>query len=496
MEKIKKIILLMLIVFNFLISQEKTKETRFHQYSKKAKGMDGNLEIISASWYGKEEIDKFYSGEILNDGRILLGGTLGNKGILLFLDKEGAKIENEIKVDGVYIYFLKEAKDGSIYFSGKSNSLFIDYLNSNKIEIIKISPPSDTSPKGNDMFLGKISKDGKIEKVYIFEKAEGIMPDINRVGLKEKPGIPFFVLSNGEVIFQVYKKIQKINIKGKLEEIGKSDYTLLGMDEKRGYYIVGGDANTHTGREPWRCPRFFIYKLDGQYVGSLWDWNPKLVGEDKYRLVSDSGFKFPVLVTKEGDYVVIGWSDGGNSVFLREPKDLDLQVKYGFIDSLWGAKVGKFSRIMKVNPDEGKFTGGSIWCTFLTDKNQPNSSDIKDITIMEDGSIAFISGNTHNIIETPDAWSGNYLKGGSGCAFSIFSPDFKDLLFSSAIPDTNLYGLIYKNKKFLIFGSTKGIGSGCQCDSCKDRKLILKNQIQKEFGGNEDCYFLIAVVKK
>ncbi|MCM8832313.1 MAG: hypothetical protein NC816_00090 [Candidatus Omnitrophica bacterium] len=496
MRKIKVIIILSLIVFSILFSQEGQKETRFHQYSKKAKGMDGKLEVVSASWYGKEDVDKFFTGEILNDGKILLAGISGNKGLIIFLNKDGNKIEEEKKLDGANIYFLKQAKNETIYFSGKSDSSFIDYLNSNEIEIIKIPPPSDTTLKGNDMFLSKMSKDGKIEKVYIFEKAEGLMPDIGRVGLRERLGIPFFVLSNGELLLQVYKKIYKIDTKGEIKEIGKSNYTLLGVDEKRGYYIVGGDTNTSTGREPWRCPRFFINKIEnGETVDSLWNWNPKVVGDDKYRLVSDSGFMFPVLVTTEGEYVVIGWSDGGNTVFLREPKNLDVGVKYGFIDSLWGAKVGKFSRIMKVKP-EGEFIGGSIWCAFLTSKNQPNSSFVTDITITENGNIAFISSNTHNIVESPDSWSGNYLKGGSGYAFSIFSSDFKDLLFSSAIPDAILYGLTYKNKKFLIFGSTKGIGSGCQCEVCKSRKLILKNQLQAEFGGNEDAYFLIAQIKE
>ncbi|MCS7180260.1 MAG: hypothetical protein NZ891_02785, partial [bacterium] len=327
-------------------------------------------------------------------------------------------------------------------------------------------------------------------------KAEGIIPDFGRVGLKEKIGIPFFVLTNGDVIFEVYKRIYKLNPKGEIREIGKTAYVLLGVDEKRNAYITGGDTNTRTGREPWRCPRFFINKIEnGEDIDSLWNWEPKLVGEDKYRLVADSGFKFPVVVTPEGDYVVIGWSDGGNTVFLREPKNLDIEVKYGFIDSLWGAKVGKFSRIMKVDSIEGVFKGGSIWCTFLKDKNQPNSSDIKDICITEEGNIAFISGNTHYIIETPDTWSKNYLKGGSGDAFSIFSSDFKNLLFSSAIPDAQLNGLSYKNNTFLIYGSTKGIRSGCQCDICKERELILKNQIQENFGGSEDGYFLIAKLK-
>lgn len=473
------------------------KQTRFHQYSKKAKGMDGKIEVISASFYGTEDTDRFYAGEILNDGKIILGGVSGKKGILVFLNNDGSKVEKEIKMDGANIYFVKQAKNGNIFFSGKSESSFMDYLNQNKIEFVKISPPSDTSPKGNDMFLGKISKDGKIEKIYIFEKAEGIIPDYGRVGLKEKVGIPFFILSNGEIIFQVYKKINKLNLKGEIEKIGESNYILLGVDEKRNYYITGGDTNTRTGREPWRCPRFFINKIEnGENVDSLWNWDPKLVGDDKYRLVADSGFRYPVIVSQDGDYIVIGWSDGGNTVFLREPKNLDISVKYGFIDSLWGAKVGKFMRIMKVDPEKGIFKGGSIWCTFLKDKEQPNSSDIKDICVTEEGNIAFISENTHNIIETPDAWSGNYLKGGVGCAFSIFSSDFKDLLFSSAIPDANLYGLSYRNKVFLIYGSTKGIGSGCKCETCKDRSLILKNQIQKEFSGNEDGYFIVAKIKE
>lgn len=100
--------------------------------------------------------------------------------------------------------------------------------------------------------------------------------------------------------------------------------------------------------------------------------------------------------------------------------------------------------MIRVDLNSWRFKTGTNWCAFLTSQNRPNSASINDLCELDDGRIAFIGGAAHNVIETPDAWDGNYLRGGSGDHFGIFSGDFKDLLFCSRMPNCELMSLASK----------------------------------------------------
>ncbi|MCS7254637.1 MAG: hypothetical protein RMK18_12280 [Armatimonadota bacterium] len=518
--------LLVAAMASFMLAQE----TRFHQFSRKAKGSCGNVKLLVASCFGTSSVEEFVDALFLSDGTIVLLGNawgaefpkvdglaiigednptdaqallIDGKGakrinyanpniaaFLLWLSGDGRKVIRAVRfgwgnADGAYI---AASSNDAIYISGKCTENFRRWLKASNISHDIITPP-DGEGKGRDLYLAHFSSDGRLQWVLIFERAEGGIGPESRVG--GRVGIRCYPLRTGELVLSAYNRIYVMGKERKLKEVCRTSGVLLTVDEDRRLAFIAGDRNTHTGREPWRQPFCYVISIDdGTEVKRLWTWEPKTVGDGKYRLVSDSGFK-AMIVTREGDLAVAGWSDGGNSVFLRQPTNLDEPVKYGFIDSLWGARVGRFSWLMRVELKSWQFKSGTNWCAFLTGQNRPNSADIDELCELGDGRIAFIGGTAHNVIETPDAWSGNYLRGGSGDHFGIFSGDFNELLFCSRMPDCDLVSLACSGKMVVVVGRTFGEGSGCHCETCGQLTLLIRNPIQEKFGGAADAYFAL-----
>ncbi len=518
-------LLLIAAVTSFMLAQE----TRFHQFSRRAKGSGGGVGLLVASCFGGSSVEEFVDAAFLSDGTIVLLGNAwgvefpkvdklavvgkdnptdvqallvdekGRKRInydnpnisafLLWLSRDGGRIIRAIRfgwgnADGAYI---ATSWDNAIYISGRCTENFKQWLRASGIPHGIIAPPDEG--RGKDLYLACLSGNGQLQWVLIFERAEGGIGPEDRVG--GRVGVRCYPMRGGELILYAYNRIYVVDKKGKLTEVCRTSGVLLAVDEGRRLAFLAGDRNTHTGREPWRQPFCYVISIDGgAEVKRLWTWEPKVVGEDRYRLVSDSGFS-AMIVTRGGDLVAAGWSDGGNSIFLRQPTNLDEGVKYGFIDSLWGARVGKFGWLMRVDLNSWRFKAGTNWCAFLTSQNRPNSASINDLCELDDGRIAFIGGAAHNVIETPDAWDGNYLRGGSGDHFGIFSDDFKDLLFCSRMPDCELMSLASNGSMVIVAGRTFGEGSGCHCKTCGQTTLLIRNPLQEKFGGAVDAYFAL-----
>lgn len=510
-----------------------TQETRFHQFSRKAKGSNSTVRLLVASYLGSDSVEEFVDAAFLSDSTIVLLGNAWGTSFpsiskltvigedkpqdvpTLLVDKSGRKQINYanpnisafvvwLSSDGRSIIkalrfgwgnangaFISVSKDDSIYISGKCTENFKRWLKDSGTPHNIISSPEG---KGSDLYLARISSDGKLQWALIFERAEDSVGLESRVG--GRIGVRCYPLQTGELLFCVYNRIYVAGKDGKLREVCRTSGVLMAVDEGRRLAFLCGDRNTHTGREPWRQPFCYIINIDsGEMVNRLWTWDPKVVGENKYRLVSDSGFS-AMLITRDGDLVAAGWSDGGNSVFSRQPTNLEESVKYGFISSLWGARVGKFGWLMKVDMSSWQFKSGTNWCAFLKDRDRPNSAVIDDMSELKDGRIAFIGGAAHNVIETPDAWSGTHLRGGSGDHFGIFSADFNELLFCSRMPDCDIVSLACMGDKVIIAGRTLGEGSGCHCDSCGETTLFLCNSIQEKFSGAVDAYFALIEAKR
>ena len=290
---------------------------------------------------------------------------------------------------------------------------------------------------GSDLYLARFNcETGHCEWVLVFEKAE-VSSAAWEARVGRRPGVHAELRSPSELIFVAFDRLFVVGADGtKLRELAATGGGVLrGADPRDGSCYIAGDENTNTGREPWRRPFLRKFDHDGRLVWEIWRWDPKRVGDNKYRLVSDSSVRH-VLPQPDGDLFVVGWSDGGNSVFNRQPTDLDQEASYqsGFVDSLWGAGVGTFHRILRIGGNPPTFRSGTIWCSFLTTKDKPNSLWIDDLAVLPDQRVAVVGRSAWALVESPDAWIRKYPDGSSGAYFALFSRDLDKLAFSSTLP--------------------------------------------------------------
>ena len=193
----------------------------------------------------------------------------------------------------------------------------------------------------------------------------------------------------------------------------------------------GGEHHWPTGREPWRCPSLDIFKPDGALLYQLYNWGGPLVGLNNLRLVSDTAIR-GVAYDAQGNLLFHAWSDGGNSVALREPMDLRRDAKMGGLGfSAWGAGVLSLAYVVKVDTKSWKVIGGTPWMSYKKDSNKPNSARVTALAAAADGSVCFVGDSTHGLIQTGDAIGG----GEPGGAFvAVLNGDCSSLRFSSAMP--------------------------------------------------------------
>ncbi len=193
----------------------------------------------------------------------------------------------------------------------------------------------------------------------------------------------------------------------------------------------GGEHHWPTGREPWRCPTLNIHQPDGSLLYQLYDWGGPLVGLNNLRLVSDTAIR-GVTYDQQGNLIFHAWSDGGNSVALREPMDLRANAKMnGLGFSAWGAGVLSLAYVVKVDTKSWKVIGGTPWMAYMKDKNKPNSARIHTLASAVDGSICFAGASSHGLIQT-----GNAIGGGEpgGEFVAVLNRDASALRFSTAMP--------------------------------------------------------------
>lgn len=132
-------------------------------------------------------------------------------------------------------------------------------------------------------------------------------------------------------------------------------------DVRRGWLMVATEHHSPTGHEPWRCGYVNLRDRTGTSFLTLYNWSGPFVGANDH-LVSDSffvGSRFGI----NGDLLLLGNSDGGNSMFNREPLDL-LTVTpkmKGLGYSAAGAGATKLFYLIRVSSVTWRVVGGTIF---------------------------------------------------------------------------------------------------------------------------------------
>lgn len=213
----------------------------------------------------------------------------------------------------------------------------------------------------------------------------------------------------------------------------------LAIDPADGNGFYGGDRNTKTNREPYRQP--YLYKIDGTgaKLATLWEPDPKQLGSDTpIHLESDSSPR-AMDFAADGDLLVGGWSDGGNSVFPRQALDMTRPASgAGFGMSPWGMKgANSLTHLMRIDPRTFETKAHTWWACYLPASNAPNHASIRSLRVAPVGVVAITGKAATGLIQTPNAFVPRFddvFTGYGGEFVTVFNEDFTRLRFSSYLP--------------------------------------------------------------
>jgi len=187
--------------------------------------------------------------------------------------------------------------------------------------------------------------------------------------------------------------------------------------------------------------------------------------------------------------LVWGWSDGGNSVFLRQPTSLDqiAPLKQGFVDSLWGAGVGSFGWLMGVDTARAETYSATNVAAFLTGQNKPNSSRVDGGLSLSGGRVAVVGSSAHAFVETPDAWVRTYPAGSGGQYLAIYNEPLSELLFGSLLPGVEgPLAMARRGSRLVVVGTSPAPAS----PDGPQPPLVAAAQADRR--GEADGYLLVA----
>jgi len=520
--------------------KRETPRGRFVQYSNAAKGSGGQVQVLAATFFGGEADDGFQEGAFLPDGSIIAAGSFHD---LSFAKGPATTVIGKDPAADAYpmpqppepkprrwrqpphprltpavVHYtadLKQVKHitrlpwaagrldrlqvspkGSVYISGDVTHTFDAVLAAatstqtiENTEAVAYAKKKGREPRG-DSFIARLSADLKsLEWVVVFKH------DNIDFGIRHDETL---VVQRGRYAFFEVSPDGKVGeATGLSAQIGGRAFAPLAVSPIDGSLYLGGEYHSGTGREPWRCPFMHKFDSDGEIEWTAWNWTGPIVGVDQFRLVSDSAVR-RIKVGADNSVIVIGWSDGGNSVFTRQPYDLGRSGgDNGFGGSIWGAGVLSVAYFIRLQDDIPHQTGYTRWLSYLPMDDLPNSASVRDFGGLPDGRIYFTGGSAYGLIETHDAWipawheqvkTNPYARAKGGPYFAMFSYDFQKLLFSSQAPGLKHKRVTSQNNKILLVGSAAEIETAYDAN----QPTIIKHAQQKTFGGGStDGYVML-----
>ncbi|MBI5831777.1 MAG: hypothetical protein HZB16_05605 [Armatimonadetes bacterium] len=502
-------------------------ETRYHQLSARAKGSDGAIKIIASTWLGgpgAEELvaacyqpsgallavgnawgprlpgarvwgpDNYRDAPVWSDpGRHLLDHANPNRaGCVWRLSPDLAKVEAMVRLGWGMGVFTSAAvgADGALYLGGLGRDPFVNWARPQPGA--KLGPPSPMAAGGSALFVMRCRADlTAVDWIAVFERGERQAADVERpVG--GRVGARFRILGERELVAQAYGRLYSLNAgSGAARELGPTKGgMLLAADPRQGRIYTGGDEPAFTGREPWQRPLLTAYDRVGRAQWQYWRWDGRQVGPDAYRLVADSSVR-GLTPLAEGKVLAWGQSDGGNSVFGRQPTNLDqpAPVRQGFVDSLAGAGAGSYGWLLAVDTAKAEVYAATHVASFQPSQDKPNSSRIDGACLLGGRRVAVVGSAAFAFVESPDAWVRTGPEGGGGPYFAIYSETLGDLLFGSLLPGVDgPLAMARRETRVAIVGT--GVAP---VDPAATRPPLIAPR-QAELAGAADGYVLVAEV--
>jgi hypothetical protein len=358
----------------------------------------------------------------------------------------------------------------------------------------------DSFEGGGEAFIGKIRPDlSGFDWLFRFQDDDNSSPQLRYIG-------------NGTVSV-VGRNGMHLNTRGEVTKAGHVGN--IGGWQRGACFItfaqvVGNFHRTNTGWEPWHRPVVNIVNPDGSHRFTFYQWDSRTVGTNWSRLVSDSIMRMAAF-DLNGQPVINGWSDGGNTVFAHVPYDMTRLVSEairettgrntGLPFSTWGAGVGSFSHLNRLDFETGNPLTYTLLASYLRDRNRPNSISGDNLDFSVDNDLFFSGGSAWGLIQTRDLvvntldYSSDYI---GGQFFAILSENWDNIRYSSAVPGSGQVDLqkhsSSRSGKFRfgsahVNGKTRvvAVTGAVQHDQFKP-----VNPVQNGFGGgNLDGLFVV-----
>jgi hypothetical protein len=200
------------------------------------------------------------------------------------------------------------------------------------------------------------------------------------------------------------------------------------FDPDTGMMAFASEHHSPTGHEPWRCGYATIYKPDGATL-SLYNWPGPFVGGTA-GLVADSplyGARFDL----NGDLILLGWSDGGNSMFYCEPLDLRRGARMRGLGLNGSGVAGAthFGYIVRVSTKTWRTIGG----TMLAAQNPvygPSGMSADDVFEAADRSLMMVGDSAWGAPQSPHNLCTSHP---SGPYIAVMNKDCTSLRFGASM---------------------------------------------------------------
>jgi hypothetical protein len=189
---------------------------------------------------------------------------------------------------------------------------------------------------------------------------------------------------------------------------------------------------------------------------------------------------------------MVGWSDGGNSVFTRQPKDLTRGAgqSTGPFTTYGMKSANSLAYLLRIDPKTFEQRSWSYWMAYVPDnfsdakfRGAPNGVGIDDLKVLPDRRIALTGGAATGLISTPNAFYRHTSPNKYGGLYAaVLNADFSGLLFSSYLPGYATSAIAPAHKGLVIVGTTRKDDG--RTDQPPTPPPVLR-PLQKEFAGGE-----------